>query len=90
MKEPEKKEEDKKQERTQVKARDKAILEIKVYKLINHHKRVIKTVKELLLNKVNLKVKSVKVKKAKLFQRNNQVRNSQAKKDRIKIWEKLT
>lgn len=72
--------------------KEKAIQEIKVWRLINLLKRVIKTVKKLRRNKVNLKVRSALVKKIKrnIFQRKSQAKNKRVKKVREKIWAKPT
>lgn len=88
FREPENKEEGKKLEPNQVKAKVKATQEIKVFRPINLPKKAIRTVKELLQSKVSHKVKNALVKKTRISPRNNLAKNRQARKDRTKIWEK--
>jgi hypothetical protein len=54
-----------------VKVKDKAIKGIKVWRLINHLKKAIKTAKELHRSKVNPKVRNVLVGKKKIYHEKN-------------------
>ena len=86
FKEPNNKEEETVNEFLRVRVKDKATPEIKVWRLINPHKKVIKTAKELRQNKANPKVRNVLVKKKNIYQKNNRVKSSKVKKDKEKIW----
>jgi hypothetical protein len=72
----------------QLKVKDKAIQEIRVWKLINLHKRVIKIAKKLHKSKVNQKARNAQAKNRNIFQKKNQVKNKRVKKVREKIWDR--
>jgi len=75
FKELENKEEEIARGSRQLRVKEKVIQEIKVWRLINLHKKVIKTVKKLHRNKVNKKVKKALAKKRNIFQRKNPVKS---------------